>query len=172
MQKILRKRVLRDLKENILRYLALGFLIILGMYLVVSMIAAADTIIRGTEEMAGEHNREDGEFSVFVPLSEQEEAALTEEGIQLERMFYLDMSLEDGSTLRIYRNRENINLLAIDEGRQAENADEVVIEKRYAKEHELTAGDRIEIAGTEYCHRKLWNCCYRYFGSRMRRKTL
>lgn len=150
MQKILRKRVLRDLKENILRYLALGFLIILGMYLVVSMIAAADTIIRGTEEMAGEHNREDGEFSVFVPLSEQEEAALTEEGIQLERMFYLDMSLEDGSTLRIYRNRENINLLAIDEGRQAENADEVVIEKRYAKEHELTAGDRIEIAGTEY----------------------
>ena len=37
MQKILRKRVLRDLKENILRYLALGFLIILGMYLVVSI---------------------------------------------------------------------------------------------------------------------------------------
>ena len=29
MQKILRKRVLRDLKENFFRYLALGFLIIL-----------------------------------------------------------------------------------------------------------------------------------------------
>lgn len=150
MQKILRKRVLRDLKENILRYLALGFLIILGMYLVVSIIAAADTIIRGTEELAEEHNCEDGEFSVFVPLSKQEEAALTEEGIQLEKMFYLDMSLEDGSNLRIYKNRENINLLAIDEGKQAQNADEVVIEKRYANEHALGVGDRIDIAGVEY----------------------
>lgn len=150
MQKILRKRVLRDLRENILRYLALGFLIILGMYLVVSMIAAADTIIKGTGELAEEHNREDGEFSVFVPLSKQEEAALTEDGIQLEKMFYLDMSLEDGSTLRIYKNREEINLLTLDEGRQAENADEVVVEKRYAKEHGLSTGDRIEIGGTEY----------------------
>ena len=30
MQKILRKRIFRDLKENVFRYLALGFMIILG----------------------------------------------------------------------------------------------------------------------------------------------
>lgn len=39
MQKVLQKRILRDLKKNIARYLALGFLIILSMYMVVSMIS-------------------------------------------------------------------------------------------------------------------------------------
>ena len=40
MQKILRKRVLRDLKENLFRYLALAFLIVIGMYIIVSLIGA------------------------------------------------------------------------------------------------------------------------------------
>ena len=45
MQKILRKRVLRDLKENLFRYLALAFLIVIGMYIIVSLIGAGVTII-------------------------------------------------------------------------------------------------------------------------------
>ena len=40
MQTILRKRVLRDLKENLFRYLALGILILVSMYLIVSMLGA------------------------------------------------------------------------------------------------------------------------------------
>ena len=44
MQKILRKRVLRDLKENFFRYLALGFLIILCMYMIGSLVGAGETI--------------------------------------------------------------------------------------------------------------------------------
>ena len=55
MQKILRKRIFRDLRENFLRYLALGFLIILGMYIIISLVAAADTIISGTQSAAAEH---------------------------------------------------------------------------------------------------------------------
>ena len=37
MQTILRKRVLRDLKENLFRYLALGILILVSMYLIVDV---------------------------------------------------------------------------------------------------------------------------------------
>ena len=38
MQKVLRKRILRDLKENLFRYLALGGIIVLCMYLIISLI--------------------------------------------------------------------------------------------------------------------------------------
>lgn len=55
MQTILRKRVLRDLKENLFRYLALGILILVSMYLIVSMLGAAETIIQGGEYF--ENNR-------------------------------------------------------------------------------------------------------------------
>ncbi len=150
MQKILRKRIFRDLKENCWRYLALGVLIILGMYIIVSLVAAAETIISGTQKVAKEHELEDGQFGVFVPLSVTEEKELTSQGITLEKMFYLDFLQEDESTLRVYKNREQINLLALDEGKQAESSNEIVMEKRYAKEHGLHVGDSIAVAESDF----------------------
>ena len=47
MQKVLRKRIFRDFKENLPRYLALAFLLILRMYMVVSVVGAAETVMRG-----------------------------------------------------------------------------------------------------------------------------
>ena len=150
MQKILRKRVWRDLKENFLRYLALGLLIVLGMYLVVSLVGAADTIIIGTKQMAEENQCEDGQFGVFVSLSKQEKEKITGQGITVEEMFYLDFSVEDKNTLRIYRNRQEINKIALDEGRLAEKNDEILLEKRYAEEHSYELGDTITIADNVY----------------------
>lgn len=150
MQKVLRKRVWRDLKENKFRYLALGILITLGMYLIVSLAGAAETTIRRTDEKALENHLEDGEFGVFVPLTEGEEASLRSKGITLEKMFYLDFSKEDGSTVRIFKNRKDINLINLDEGTLAEAMDEVALEKRYCEEHSILVGDVIKIAGNTY----------------------
>lgn len=150
MQKILRKRIGRDFKENLFRYLALGLLIILCMYMVVSLIGAADTIISGTGEEAQKNKMEDGEFTTFVPLDKQEEESLTDKGITLEKMFYLDYELDDDSVIRVFQNRNNINMIALDEGRLAEKEDEAVLEKRYAGEHDLVVGDKIKINGMEF----------------------
>lgn len=150
MQRILRKRIFRDFKENFLRYLALGILIILGMYIVISLVAAAETIIKETQKSAEAHNIEDGQFCVVEPLSDKEETALKKTGITLEKMFYLDFLQEDGSTIRVYKNREKVNLLVLDEGHLAENSKELVLEKRYAEEHKLKPGDNIMISGTDF----------------------
>lgn len=150
MQKILRKRVIRDLKENLFRYLALGLLIILGMYIIVSLVGAADTIIIGSKQHATENCLEDGEFQVFVPLTEQEIEKLENAGITLESMFYLDFLQEDESTLRVYKNREEINLLELDDGRMPETAEEIALEKRYCEENDISLGDEIVIANQTY----------------------
>jgi putative ABC transport system permease protein len=71
MQRILSKRVLRDIRENLLRYLALFFLVALVMYMVVAIVGAAETIMQGTKESGRVHHREDGQFGVFVPLTEK-----------------------------------------------------------------------------------------------------
>ena len=106
MQKILSKRILRDLKENCMRYLALSALIILCMYVIISLIGTADTIILGTKKLAESNDLEDGEFSLFVPLSDKEKKELTDQGVTLEEQFYLDYAMEDGSTLRVFQNRK------------------------------------------------------------------
>ena len=45
MNRVLRKRLGRELKTNFARYLALVLLIVMGMYIIVSVVASADTII-------------------------------------------------------------------------------------------------------------------------------
>lgn len=150
MNKVLNKRILRDLKSNFLRYLALFLLIVLGMYIVIAIVGAANTIITGTELKAEENKVEDGQFGVFIPLTEGQEEEICDKGVTLERMFSVDLTQEDESTLRVFANREEINLVYVDDGRLAETKDEVVLEKRYAAEHALAVGDTVELAGKTY----------------------
>lgn len=149
MQKVLRKRILRDLKENLFRYIALGAIIALCMYLIISLIGTAETIIQGSEILGEENHVEDGQFCMFLPLTEQEKNKITDKGVALEEHFYLDFALEDESTLRVFRNREKIDLYIAVEGRTAENDSEAALERRYCDEHGIKIGDTIVIGGRE-----------------------
>lgn len=83
MEKVLRKRAWRDLKENKFRYFALAFLIIISMYLVISLVGAADTIVDGTTKQAKKHKLEDGQFQVFGATNEQnKKKTLQRKGLQ------------------------------------------------------------------------------------------
>lgn len=150
MQKVLRKRVLRDLKENVFRYIALAFLIIMGMYVIVSLIGAGYTIIDNGETHDEANKIEDGQFSVFVPLSDEEISRLEDAGAEVEGMFYEDYEVMDGKTLRVFANRENIDLVECDEGNLAEADDEIVVEKRFSQVNDISVGDIIQIAGNEF----------------------
>ena len=77
MQKVLRRRILRDLRANKFRYLALAVLIIMSMYLVVSLVGASETIMQGGAASDREHKVEDGQFSVFAVTSEQPTLIMT-----------------------------------------------------------------------------------------------
>ena len=107
MQRILSKRVLRDIRENLLRYLALFFLVAMVMYMVVAIVGASETIMQGTEESAAVHHREDGQFGVFVPLTDSEVTQITDKGVTVQQDFSLDFH-QGQATLRIYQAREKI----------------------------------------------------------------
>ena len=149
MNKILNKRIFRDLKENFWRWLALFLMIVMGMYVVAAVVGAAENMITGSTEAAEKKQVEDGEFSVFIPLSDEQESALRDMGITLERKFSIDISLDDNSVLRLMKNRDNINLIALDHGRLAEKNGEIVLEKRYSEEHNFSVGDTVKIADTD-----------------------
>lgn len=97
MNRVLRKRLLRDLQSNFMRYLALILMIVMGMYIVISVVGAAETVISGSTRRAEENCVEDGQFSVFLPLTKNQEKEITDNGILLEKMFSMDLEAEDGS---------------------------------------------------------------------------
>lgn len=149
MNRVLNKRILRDLKENFLRYFALFLLIAMGMYIIVAMIASAETIIFGTEENAENNHLEDGQFAVFAELTAAQEQEISDMGITLEKMFSFDVDMEDGSVLRIFRNRENIDIVNVERGVPANKNGEICLEKRYCEENNISIGNRVEIGGNE-----------------------
>lgn len=150
MQKVLNKRILRDLKENFLRYFALFLLIAMGMYMVISVVGGAQSVIDGVEDAAEKNHVEDGEFTVFVPLEDKNVTELNKKGITLEKNFYMDYVLNDNSTVRIYKNRGKINMIDLDSGSLACKDDEIVLEKHYAQKHDLKAGSLITIGGNSF----------------------
>lgn len=147
MMRVLNKRIFRDLRENFLRYLALFLMIVMGMYIIISVVGAAEAIITGTDEKGAENHVEDGQFSVFTQLTAQQEKEITDRGVTLEKMFSFDAEMSDESVLRIFKVREKIDLIDLDEGRIPEQTGELLLEKRYCEEHEIAVGDIVEISG-------------------------
>ena len=149
MDKILNKRLLRDLLKNFGRYLAMMLLIMLGIYVVVSIVGSAEMVIRGTENFRNKNKVEDGQFSVFIPLTDKELEKLTDQGTVIEEIFHFDVRQEGDAELRVFRNRENIDLVMLEEGRLARSEGEVTLEKNYAKVRNLQVGDVIKVADSE-----------------------
>lgn len=147
---ILNKRISRDLKKNLMRWIALFLLIVVSMFLVVSLIASADSVTLSVNNINKKNNIEDGQFSVIIPLNEKELNSLTKDGVNIEESFYLDFSQEDDSTLRVFKVRKSINLINLETGNIPNNNNEIIIEKNYANAHELIIGDTITIGNIDY----------------------
>lgn len=145
MNRVLNKRIFRDLKSNFLRYLALFLMIVMGMYIIISVVGAAETIITRTVETGEKNHVEDGQFAVFTQLTAAQEKEITDRGVTLERIFSFDAEMSDNSVLRVFKVREKVDLIDTDEGRTPEKTGEIFLEKRYCEEHEISLGDTLKI---------------------------
>ena len=155
--KDLNKRILRELKAHLGRYLALFLMIALGMYLVVSIAGMAETTIKGTDDYNSECHLQDGQFTVFSPITDDRLKNLSREYGEIEGIFSVDVSFEMGGAedkqekvLRVFKKRTALNLVRPDEGRNPEADDEIVIMNLFADRNELEPGSEIVLAGKTY----------------------
>ncbi|MCR5467301.1 MAG: FtsX-like permease family protein [Lachnospiraceae bacterium] len=150
MNALLSKRLLRDLKANAGRYAALMLMIILGVYIVVSIVGSAETVIRGTESMKSKNLVEDGQFTLFLPFSDAERNAVASEVKTLEETFSFDLKDSGGVVERIFQTRKNIDRIMLDNGALPVRDGEAVIEKNHAKALGLSVGDTVTIEGVTF----------------------
>jgi len=150
MNRVLRKRLPRDLKSNIGRYLALVLLIVMGVFLVVSMVGSADAIIQGTDEKGKDSFVQDGQFTVFVPLTDSELEKLSEGDCVIEAQFSTDMPTDDGKVLRLFKNREKTDIIQLTKGRNAQGKGEALLERRFAEVNGYDVGDKLTAGGEEF----------------------
>ena len=157
--KSLNKRILREFRAHFGRYLALLFMIVLGMYLVVSVAGMAETTIAGTKVYNDEKKIQDGQFTVFVPLTDKQLRSLSDEYGDIEQLFSVDVTYKDSKadnskseekTLRVFKVRKKIDLISLDEGKLPESDSEIVVMNLYADRNNLSVGDSITLSGKSY----------------------
>lgn len=163
--RVLNNRIWREFRTHFGRYLALFFMIVLGMYLVVSVAGMAETTIQGSKEYNDECCLQDGQFTTFIPLTDGQLEELEKEYGDIEKIFSIDADVDsiktgneeekinnesDNDIIRVFRNRKKLNLLKLDEGRIPEKENDIVIMNLYADRNDIKVGDSVVLASKEY----------------------
>jgi len=146
----LNRRIIRELRSHFGRYLALFAMIVMGMYLVVSIAGMAERTIQGTDAYNDRCNIQDGQFTTFIPLDEDQLNELSSEYGTIEESFYFDISTDDGKVIRVFRNRSEINTAELDEGSIPVSDNEIVLMNLFAQRNDIGVGDSFRLAGSDY----------------------
>ena len=147
MKRVLFKRFPREIKKNFFRYFSLLLLIIACMFLVVAIVDSAYTIIEGTKRNQEASFCEDCQATTFTALTKDQIKQIEDKGVTVEEHFSFDITLEDGSVLRVFKDRKKVDLVVLDEGSLPETNNDIVLLNRYCAEHDLYVGDEIKVDG-------------------------
>lgn len=143
MKNPLRKRLLRELKSEAGKYLVI-FLLLTGSIGFVSGFLVADgSMIIAYNEGFEKYRIEDGNFRLTEKANKAQQKAVRQFGITLYDNFYAEDALTNGSTLRIFSERNEINLVCLMEGTMPAKTGEIAVDRMYADNNGLRVGDTI-----------------------------
>ena len=141
MKSPLRKRLPRELKGEIGKYLVVLILMIATIGFVSGFLVADGSMIKAYNEGFEKYKIEDGNFRVITKAQQEN---IEKNGVTLYENFYLEEALDNGSTMRIFKNREEINLVCLMEGKLPEKAGEMAIDRMYADNNKISVGDTLK----------------------------
>ncbi len=145
---VLKKRFFRELKSEFGKYLVIFLFLIGAIGFVSGFLVASNSMLAAYDESFTKYRIEDGNFELGAPAGEELQTALAKEGLTLYENFYLTEEVkETGAKLRIFKNREEINLVCLMEGELPKTAEEVAIDRMHADNNELSVGDILTVGG-------------------------
>lgn len=149
MRNPLRKRYSRDLKRNLGRYLSIFLMLMVTIALMSGFLSVSDGV-----QVAFRDNREvckleDGLFSSYNEISADTLHNVEKIGVSIYKNYYVDESLKDEKVLRVYKNRENTNLITVIKGKMPANRNEMAVERLFAESNHIAIGDTMTVSGTD-----------------------
>lgn len=144
MKSPLRKRLPRELKSEIGKYLVVFILMVATIGFVSGFLVADGSMITAYNEGFEKYNIEDGNFRTAEQIYKTQREEIEELGVKLYDNFYLEEPLDNGSTMRIFKNREEINKVCLMDGELPARRGEMAIDRMYADNNGLSVGDTLQ----------------------------
>lgn len=143
MRNPLRKRLIRELRGDIGKYLVI-FLLLTGTIGFVSGFLVADgSMIIAYNESFEKYKVEDGNFRMSDKMNKAQKKIIEAGGVTLYDNFYIEENTDYGSTMRIFKMRDEVNGVCLMEGYFPENKGEIAIDRMHADNNDLSVGDVI-----------------------------
>ena len=144
MKSPLRKRLPRELKIEIGKYLVVFILMVATIGFVSGFLVADGSMITAYKEGFEKYNIEDGNFRTAEQIYKTQREEIEKLGVKLYDNFYLEEPLDNGSTMRIFKNREEINKVCLMDGELPVKTGEIAIDRMYADNNGLSVGDILQ----------------------------
>ena len=138
------KRLPRELKSEFGKYLVIFLLLTSTIGLVSGFLVADNSMLLAYNESFEKYHVENGNFRTSSALGEHQKETIEQEGVQLYDLFYVEETLSNGNTMRIFQNRTDVDQVCLMEGAFPQGADEIGVDRMYADNNGLHIGDVIE----------------------------
>ena len=144
MKNPLRKRLPRELKGELGKYLVVFILMVLTIGMVSGFLVADGSMIVAYNDGFEKYNIENGNFRTNQQIYKSQKEEIQNLGIKLYENFYIEEPLDNGSTMRFFKNRTEINGVCLMKGELPKATGEIAIDRMYADNNELKVGDTLK----------------------------
>ena len=150
MKSPLRKRLPRELKGELGKYLVVFLLMVATIGFVSGFLVADGSMLKAYNEGFAKYNIENGNFRVKEKIYPAQKEEIEKNDIKLYENYYIEQTMSNKSTIRFFKNRKQVNKVCLMKGSLPKKADEMAIDRMYADNNKLTVGDTMKSKG------KIW----------------
>ncbi len=148
----LNKRFKRDLKSDAGKYIAIFLFIIFFVGAASGFLVADNSVLATFDNNETEYNLEDGHISFNIqPDDRMLEKIESQNDLKLFELNYKEENINNTeTTLRIYKNRKEVDKACLMSGEMPSTSDEVAIDRAFADNNDIKVGDDILIKDENY----------------------
>ena len=143
MKSPLRKRIPRELKGEFGKYLVVFLLMVLTIGFVSGFLVADGSMLKAYDESFDKYNIENGNFRTAEKVYRSQWKDIEAAGVTLYENYYIEEDLDNGSTMRFFKNREKVNKVCLMKGEMPSGQGEIAIDRMYADNNSLQVGDAL-----------------------------
>ena len=149
MKNPLNRSLWREFKQNLARYLSISIVLIV----MISAVSGFLTVVYSAKDLLyknqDECNVEDGQFAVTQTLKKDTKDKIEHLDLNLYENFYSEQDLSDDTMIRIYKNREKVDIATVYEGRLPKNKHEIALDRLFAEKNDYKVGETIHLNGED-----------------------
>ena len=143
MKNPLRKRLPRELKGELGKYLVVFILMVASIGFVSGFLVADNSMLIAYNEGFEKYNIEDENFRTAEQVHKTQREEIEALGVKLYDNYYVEEPLDNGSTMRFFKNRQQVDKVCLMKGELPAGTGEIAIDRMYADNNNLSVGDTL-----------------------------